>query len=139
MLAGEFLALKRQQLAAELDLLDRLLREANGATHIRPSVLPAAEPTPAPKAERPATKPAPKPAGKWATVAAGYAERVADALLGGPLKVTDICDKAGISYPTVDKVLKSRPEWFLKTGAAVMTKWELTSEGRQAAQSRREG
>lgn len=137
MLASEFLTLKRQQLAAELDLIDRLLRESNGATHIRPSVLPAAEPTPAPKAERPATKPARAP--KTPTVPAGYAERVADALLGGALATPQIEGKAGISYPTVLKALKGRPDWFLQTGAGKATRWELTSDGRQAAQSRREG
>lgn len=136
MQAGEFLALKRAQLAAELDLIDRLIREAGGAAPAHPAAVPATvpaarpEPTPGPKAERPDS------AGQDA---GGYAQRVAAALLDGPLSVPAIERAAGISYPTVMKQLKSRPDWFFSTGQRKATRWELTPEGRQAAQAASEG
>lgn len=127
------------KLAAQLEVYDELLGDSAlpAPEVVRPPALPRqgkpspAEDasTPAPKVVRPA---APTPAGN----AVGYAERVADALFGGPLKTADICAKAGISYPTVSKVLKGRPEWFLQTGAGKSTHWELTEAGRAEATAR---
>lgn len=146
---ADVLRRKRAKLADQLAFIDELLAEmtgvedavGDGGANVSPQVarpVKVIERRPAaPKAARPA--PAPRPAGEPGPAASGYAERVAAALLGGPLNTTAICAKAGISAPTVAKALKGRPEWFLRTGAGVATKWELTNEGRQAVQSAREG
>lgn len=126
----------RDRIDAQLELLTDMIREQeDGAADPAPAPKPAAE-TPAPKAPRPVTG---AKSGIVDLAPSGSAERVADALLGGPLSARQVeMAVAGVSYTTVQKALKSRPDWFAVTGEGRATRWELTQEGRQAAQSRRE-
>lgn len=148
---ADVLRRKRAKLVGQIEFIDELLAEmgqvddAPPVAETRPPVAPCpvGEIAPGGRREAPAPKADCPPAQKRARTpgpdAAGYADRVAAVLLGGPLKVADICEKTGVSYPTVDKVLKADPARFLRTGVSMNTRWELTQEGRQAAQSQREG
>lgn len=134
---------KRADLLARITFIDELLAEMGDAP---PEPLKPAHPTPLPVPAKSAPSEDGRAAGpkaaRLARPPAGqdkyrYPERLAAALLVGPLSLKTLCDAADISYPTAARELKTRPEWFQRVGQGVATQWTLTERGRAAAEAAR--